>query len=418
MTFEQENALRIKNFIETNRTLSITNLTYRIRWFDGKTKDLQVTRIPIELLTYNFDNMRIEGELIEETNKKGRPLDFENLDDREVYAGIFKQSLQIGADRIKSAKLKKSIGNTHQETPGIITDGGVILDGNRRFMVLEQLYTQELSKKTGNPDRFRYMDVVRLEPGISKSQLIAIQTYNQLFEEFKVNYTLINQALAVRKLKTYGYDHNDVAKMFNFQVSNVQEFEVVLDLIDLFLEDNGLEEKYTEIDKRNLFDHFRELRKLLVGHSKYTGLRVSALEEEQDLMRDVAYKWLKNNLDPQMVEEKKIMKSREVIRRLREIVHNPELKAIAEKVLTFGDDLKDKREVHKLMDGAVTMAREAKKEESIYIYAEQITTKLDIIQKIIDGEEPGIDIDKLKEIMEENRSKHKRIIESLDLHED
>ena len=112
--------------------------------------------------------------------------------------------------------------------------------------------------------------------------------------------------------------------MFNFSESDVEEFEEVLNLVDLFLEENNIKSKYRLIDKRGLFDHFRELRKLSKNHAKYTGLQGIELDQELDLLQGLAFKWLKNNIDPEMITEKKIMKSREVIRNLHKVVHRKE----------------------------------------------------------------------------------------------
>lgn len=419
MVFEEENALRITNFMETNQTLVKTNRTHRIRWYDATVKDLKVLRIPIEFLTYNFENMRIEGQLIEEINKIGSDLDFEDESDREIYTGIFEETLQQGSDKTKTLRLKRSIANTQQETPAIITYGGIILDGNRRYMVLKQLLNEESVKSDGNPDRYKYMEVVHLDAGISKSQLLAIQTLNQLFEEDRVDYTLINQALAVRKLRTAGYDRVAIAKMFNIDSTDIEEFEEVLNLIDFFLEENGLEKRYTIIDKRKIYDHFKELRILMKGHGRFSGLQGSALEQEKELMRELAFKWLKNNIDPQMINEKKVMRSREVIRRLKNIVHTRELRTTVERVIDLGENVDDKRKVHSIMTAAVNSSREGEREERIYSLGTQISDKLENIQRIINEEEAEIDKDRLLRIMNENQNKLNSIIQTLnDISED
>ncbi len=410
MVFEEENSIRINNFVEINGAIAITERTHRIRWFDGTMKDLKVIRVPIKFLTYNFDNMRIEGQLIEELNKLGNELDFENLSDREIYAGIFEDTLQRGSDKIKTLKLKRSISKTQQEVPAIITNGGIILDGNRRYMVLKQLYQEEKVKAEGSYDKFRYMDVVRIDSGLIKSQLLAIQTFNQLFVDERVNYTLINQALAVRKLKSFDYSKAEIAKMFNLVDADVEEFEEVLNLIDLYLEENDIEKKYTIIDKRNLFDHFRELRKLNKGHARYTGLQGVELDHELDLMQELAFKWLKNNIDPEMIAEKKIMKSREVIRKLNSVVHRNDLRNTVEKVISLDESISGKRDVHNLMTAAINSIREGEKEEKIYNFAEQISNKLDGIHNIIDDGETEIDEERLLGIMEQNQKKINDII--------
>lgn len=419
MVFEEENALRITSFMETNQTLVMTNRTHRIRWYDATVKDLRVFRIPIEFLTYNFENMRIEGQLIEEINKIGNDLDFEEESDREIYTGIFEETLQQGSDKTKTSRLKKSIANTQQDTPAIISYGGIILDGNRRFMVLKQLFNEESIKSDGIPDRFKYMEVVRLDVGISKSQLLAIQTLNQLFEEDRVDYTLINQALAVRKLRTAGYDRLAIAKMFNIDSTDIEEFEEVLNLIDFFLEENELKKRYTIIDKRKIYDHFKELRILMKGYGRFSGLQGSVLDQEKELMRKLAFKWLKNNIDPQMINEKKVMRSREVIRRLKNIVHTRELRTTVERVINLGENVDEKRQVHSLMTAAVNSSREGEREERVYSIAIQITDKLENIQRIINEEESEIDKDRLLRIMNENQNKFNSIIQTLnDISED
>lgn len=409
MVFEVENALRIKTFIESSKGIAETNRTHRIRWSDGSPNDLPVLRILVNLLTYNFDNIRLEYQLIEEINKRGKELDFENNDDREEYAAIFKEKLK----GLKTQKLKKDIANTQQNTPVIITHGGVILNGNRRFLVIKELYEEELVKSKGKPEKFHYMDVVRLPSGLPRKTLLAIQAQNQMYIEDIVQYRLINLALGIKKFKGAGFANIEIANMLNNTEDTIIENQIILSMIDKYLEENNRKNMYAVIDKNKMWDHFLELRKQVKNHGNYTGLEGSDLLSEINTMRSLAYKWLKNNIDPEMIKMKKVMKSREVIRNLRDIVHKPEYKDTIKKVLEQKDNSEGKKTVHRLMDAAIRSAHESKVEERVYKKAERITILLKEMERIIKSDEQEIDTPELIKILSINQKINTELINYL-----
>ena len=127
---------------------------------DGQTREYPSYLIPLNYLYYNNLNGRI-ATYIEEYNDQSDNEDLNKMlkDDVEKYndliGGFIKKSSNDNEASFK--KTKKDIEAKGQQNPGVILSDGRIIDGNRRFTAIRELY-----KEKGN-DKFAYFEAVYLE---------------------------------------------------------------------------------------------------------------------------------------------------------------------------------------------------------------------------------------------------------------
>ena len=153
MTLEKENAQKIDEYIAQNPDCKLPKTESVI--IKGESKDIQVYKLPLDLLFYNIKNGRFAAEYLELKEKSGRELEPEKADDAKVI-----QKMLLDLDPKKSLELETNIRKFGQRKPGICTDGGYVIDGNRRMAVLTKLF-----EDTGE-QKFDFINVARIEQAV------------------------------------------------------------------------------------------------------------------------------------------------------------------------------------------------------------------------------------------------------------
>lgn len=136
---------------------------------DGKTKSHQSYCVPIDELYFNDLNGRIATYIEEYNNNEGLTVNLKDLIDQgeykrynDIIADFIKKSANDGGTSFK--KTKNDIETNGQKIPGVILRNGRIIDGNRRFTCLRELY-----EETGNT-KFAYFECVILDVPKTKEQ--------------------------------------------------------------------------------------------------------------------------------------------------------------------------------------------------------------------------------------------------------
>ncbi len=231
-----------------------------IPWND-KLESKDVYLIPLEYLIYNKYNGRILS--------RTQSLEKQNYNiDVETDEGKLKiEKLLWDSNETRNKTTLASINDYGQQKVGIITRDGIVIDGNRRVMLLNY------GKK------YTYFKTVVLNVTLDENplEIEKLETTYQMGEDEKVGYNAtekyIKSKLLYKKLTQKVYssnpekhipDHKTIAKIANWMGEEPSEVVKYLDTMEVmdeyleFLEYDGI---FTQLDKRE--DQFLNLTKWL-----------------------------------------------------------------------------------------------------------------------------------------------------------
>ncbi|MFZ3099873.1 MAG: hypothetical protein WA103_01395 [Minisyncoccales bacterium] len=202
-------------------------------------------KIPLEYLIYN----KFNGRILSRT-KSLESHDHEiNAEMKEGEAIIDKLLWESKEDRNKQTL--ESIKSHGQEKVGIITRDGIIIDGNRRAMLL---------KRSGDYDYFKAVVLpVTLEN--DPLEIEKLETIYQMGEDEKLGYNPIEKYLKARGLKQKGVAEDKIASWMGEDVSAIKSWLSIMDTMDDYLEYLKYNKIYTQLDGRE--DQFINLNKWL-----------------------------------------------------------------------------------------------------------------------------------------------------------
>ena len=235
-------AERLKQACNSN---SITGKEYGIPFPTEKLAFKPVYRVPIKILSFNFANGRIASEKITLESKRGKKLDTDSEKDQELVGEILLNSQWYGKKATEQLKASLSI---EQQTPGIVTFDGILLNGNRRAACLNSLF-----EDNGKP-QFKLIDIVVL-PQVGVDELLDLENRLQLAKDFREKYGPVNERIRLRYLKekrkfSMKQIINSVRQNWNEKEINKMIEEI--NLIDEFLKAAKKPNQYDEILKKGV----------------------------------------------------------------------------------------------------------------------------------------------------------------------
>ena len=233
-------------------------LRYRSWVEDGHAA--QVYRIPYSCCRYRRDNGRISIDINSDKASES-PLTGDTLEDQEKIASYLKKDQ-------KNKVLKNLLKKDGQRDPAIITADGFLINGNRRRLIIEELYNETLE------DRFKTLEVIIL-PGTGKPDRptiedIAMLEYREQVEsDGKSDYSGMAKALTIRnnvnnnvplrKMMRGDPKYSNLAeKPFERDAVKLEKDTIgVLSVVDDYLKANKIEGNYRIVETR--WDSFKEL---------------------------------------------------------------------------------------------------------------------------------------------------------------
>ncbi len=162
-----------------------TDMTINVKIL-GEVKVLKVYKVPITELYYNDKNDRI-ATFINEHSKLLAKMDIETRNN-EIMSEIIKSNKKAYKDT------KAAIKSDGQLIPGVVASDGRVLDGNRRFTCLRELYEKE------KIDKYKYFLTAVLDGELSnltESEIKKIEYNLQFAEEEKVSYDTIDMLVGI-----------------------------------------------------------------------------------------------------------------------------------------------------------------------------------------------------------------------------
>ena len=240
-----ENELKKKlESIQKDETPFMTGI--RIR-YKGESKPFDAYKIPLEFLVYNKYNGRI-GSLVKSFEKQNHILNSEN----DVDSKLIEKFLWDSKPERNEFTLN-SLVEDGQKQYGIVTNDGVIIDGNRRAMLLNTIYRERQiwEKKHKNVDECKYFIAAILPEGADPREVVKLETAYQMGEDAKLDYNPIEKYLRCKDLKyIHKYEEWEIAKMMGEKKTQISEWLEIMTVMDHYLDYLGYQGIYTRLEKR------------------------------------------------------------------------------------------------------------------------------------------------------------------------
>lgn len=226
-------------------------LNHEIIW-EKQLKTEKVYNIPLSYLIYNKYNGRILSRT-KSLEKQNQAIDVETEAGRDLIEKLLWESK---VDRNK--KTLESIRDFKQQKVGIITKDGVIIDGNRRAMLLNKI------------DRTGYFKAIVLPVTLEENpiEIERLETTYQMGEDEKLGYNPIEKYLKAKqifeKLTSKITKEEAIKSISDWMGESEGEIKKYLDtmkVMDEYLEYLEYDGIYTQLDSRE--DQFLSLTKWL-----------------------------------------------------------------------------------------------------------------------------------------------------------
>lgn len=206
--------------------------TYPI-YYKGDIRNMPVYEIPINLLRFNYLNGRIGTEVIEFTQVNGTDLKELSVDDvnEKIHNWIWEKSKADNENTLKDIRDKKQI------IPGIITRDGIVVDGNRRFMIARKLNKEGLNRQF----RAIILDDTYSDGGEKEFQIKRLEAEIQMGQDEKVSYGAIEPYIRVMdfvdnfiEAASPQMDYEELCKIMN--IKDVSKVKAIYRIGKLMLE--------------------------------------------------------------------------------------------------------------------------------------------------------------------------------------
>lgn len=239
MITRAEAKAKINEIITTQKPIK-TGQTLPIR----KGMTFEVYKIPLAYLVPNILNDRITWKIREFEAENGRALSVESDDDVSYL-----YSLILNEHPADNERTKADLAKNGQQVDGVITNEGIIIDGNRRATLLRALFNGEADKYGQSVEDFRYFNAIVLPGDIDGKEIMALETMLQIGADKPVEYNRICLYIKVDNLLNAGYTYPQIKQYMGLKSDkDVEEMESIFKLMLEYLEAIGKPNHFTLLD--------------------------------------------------------------------------------------------------------------------------------------------------------------------------
>ena len=232
---------KLKELQANNNNIAMTGIPLRYR---GETRTVEVFKIPLDYLIYNKYNGRIGTDVLSYEKQNGN-LDVEKTKDCSIVEKFLWDS-KVERNKTTMASLQEM----GQQRYGIVTSNGIIVDGNRRAMLLNRLFRkrEELNFTYGQVEHCQYFLAIILPEEATKKDIQQLETIYQMGEDDKLDYNPIEKYLKCKELSKW-FSEDDIASFMSETTSQIKEWLAILKLMEEYLDSYGYEGIYTRLEK-------------------------------------------------------------------------------------------------------------------------------------------------------------------------
>ncbi len=286
----------LKKLIEEGK-LRNTNSTKRII-IAGKSKDLPVYSIDLKYLYYNDKNGRISTDMNEYKDTNGN-IDNLSVDEKNKVIEQFIYNTDIK----RNEYTKKNIKEIGQQKAGVVLKDGRIIDGNRRFTCLRQLFEETQSAK------YSYFEAIVLDE-LSDKEIKRLELELQQGEDKPLEYDSIEKLVEVYDyvINEGEFSKEEYANSANLSMAEVNlridKANIMIDFLD-YINKNG---KFYLAKTMKLDGAFQEIRniknKLKEDDEKWSKVRVLLYYNLKLSPDDDMGKYIRYHLEPIIYSDK------------------------------------------------------------------------------------------------------------------
>ncbi len=213
-----------------------------------------VFAVPLDYLVPNVNNDRITWKIREYEAENHTKLDIDKDEDVEFLYSLIEKDNE-NANKHTIADLAKH----GQQVDGVITNTGIIIDGNRRATLIRKLFNGEAQKYKKSVEDFRTFNAIILDEDIDEKEIMALETLLQIGADKKCDYNRICLYIKVDNLLRVGYGYDQIQQYMNAKSpKDVEEMANVYKLMTQYLKAIGKPNHFTLLD--GLEDHFLNIK--------------------------------------------------------------------------------------------------------------------------------------------------------------
>jgi hypothetical protein len=145
----------------------------------------------------------------------------------------------------------KSLLEIGQQRYGIVTADGIIVDGNRRAMLLNRLFHKrdEMGLAYEKVARCQLFWAIILPDDANEKDIQQLETIYQMGEDDKLDYNPIEKYLKCKELRRLGFTEDDIAGFMSEKPGQIKKWLSILKLMEEYLDEYDYEGIYTRLEK-------------------------------------------------------------------------------------------------------------------------------------------------------------------------
>ncbi len=229
---------------------------------NGKIVNYKTYYIPIELLYYNNENGRIASYIEEYDDSHDENIDALYVKNKDEYNDLISDFVKDSSNDNQTSfkKTKADIRAKGQLEPGVILNDGRIVDGNRRFTALRELYDE-----THDPRFHCFICAVLETPETEEARrrIKSLELFLQFNEDKKRDYDIIDLLVSIYrdtiKPETKIMDDKDYIYSSGIKAAKYDYYKNVIDVMLDYLEWRGKPEAFYILKREKLDGPIEEI---------------------------------------------------------------------------------------------------------------------------------------------------------------
>jgi hypothetical protein len=259
---------RIRNIQNSEESGEVKSITYK-----GLTENYRVKIIKLENLLYNPYNGRIRSSVLSYESRANKLLSPSDESDKL----IIEQFLYDSAVH-RNEKTIESLEEKGQQEIGIVTKDGIIIDGNRRALLLN------IINKNNNKNIPFKAIVLPDELENNRREITLLETGYQMGVDSKVDYNPIEKYIRCQELRDiHGLKIDEISSIMAEENRRIQEWLDIFNLMIDYLDYLDTPKLFTRLEKRE--GHFVDLKNYVKSYHERKNNNVKWDYKEEDIKK-------------------------------------------------------------------------------------------------------------------------------------